>query len=197
VVDVDSVTIPRNGLFGKRDFGVNYPTRRVVFYTVWRDSMPDMLVPLLKLPPLEPVLDEMRAQEVIIRRAHPFEITPIRAFVLEHFGASWADEIVPCYTHQPITLYIALHKGKVVGFAAYEATRRNFFGPTGVAESERGKGIGKALLLACMWGLYEMGYAYGIIGGAGPVDFYAKTVGATVIPDSVPGIYTDMIKRDA
>ena len=34
-----------------------------------------------------------------------------------------------------------------------------------------------------------MGYAYGIIFAAGPVDFYAKTVGATVIPDSEPGIF--------
>jgi hypothetical protein len=38
------------------------------------------------------------------------------------------------------------------------------------------------------------GYAYGIIGGAGPVDFYTKSVGATVIPNSVPGIYADPIK---
>ncbi len=159
--------------------------------------MPDMLVPLLKLSPLAPVLEEMRAQGIVIRRAHSFEITPIRAFITEHFGANWADEVAPCYARQPITLYIALCEGKVVGFGAYEATRRNFFGPTGVAESERGKGIGKALLLACMWGFYEMGYAYGIIGGAGPVDFYAKTVGASVIPDSVPGIYTDLIQRDA
>ena len=157
--------------------------------------MPDMLVPLLKLPPLEPTLEEMKAQGVVIRRAHPFEITPIREFILENFGAGWADEITPCYVRQPITLYIALREGKVVGFGAYEATRRNFFGPTGVANSERGKGIGKALLLACMWGLYEMGYAYGIIGGAGPTEFYEKVVGATAIPDSVPGIYTDMIRK--
>lgn len=157
--------------------------------------MPDMLVPLLKLPPLQPLLEEMQAQGVVIRRAHPFEITPIREFILAHFGLGWADEITPCYGRQPITLYIALREGKVVGFGAYEATRRNFFGPTGVAESERGRGIGKALLLACMWGLAEMGYAYGIIGGAGPVAFYEKAVGATVIPDSVPGIYTDMIRK--
>ena len=37
--------------------------------------------------------------------------------------------------------------------------------------------------------------AYGVIGGAGPTDFYARTVGATVIPDSVPGIYADPLRR--
>ena len=41
-----------------------------------------------------------------------------------------------------------------------------------------------------------MGYAYGIIGGVGPAEFYAKTVGATLIPDSTPGIYTDMLSDE-
>ena len=57
------------------------------------------------------------------------------------------------------------------------------------------KGIGKALLLASLWGLREMGYVYGIIGAAGPVDFYQKTVGAIIIPDSEPGIYVDLLKQ--
>ena len=81
----------------------------------------------------------------------------------------------------------------MVGFASYEATRRAFFGPTGVAPASRSRGIGKALLIASLWGLHDLGYAYGIIGSAGPVEFYQRTVGAIVIPDSTPGIYTDML----
>ena len=157
--------------------------------------MPDMLVPLLSLPPLDPILQKQRAAGVVVRRTHPFEITPIREFILRHFSVGWADEVVPCYSRQPISLFIAIRDGKVIGFGAYESTRRNFFGPTGVAEDERGKGIGQALLLACMHGLRDMGYAYGIIGGAGPTEFYAKSVGATAIANSVPGIYTDMLKH--
>ena len=42
--------------------------------------------------------------------------------------------------------------------------------------------------------LRELGYVYGIIGGAGPIKFYQKTVGASVIDDSEPGIYTDLLK---
>jgi hypothetical protein len=157
--------------------------------------MPDMLVGLLKLPPLDPLLSEMRAKGIVIRRAFSFEITPVREFILQHFGTGWADEVTPCFSQHPVSLYLAIRAGRIVGFGAYEATQRNFFGPTGVAEAERGAGIGKALLVACMWGLREMGYAYGVIGGAGPVAFYEKTVGAQVISDSVPGIYTDMLKR--
>ena len=157
--------------------------------------MPDMLVPLLHLSPLEPLLTELSSQGVIVRRAHPFEMSQIREFIIHNFGTGWADEVTPCYIRQPISLYIAIREGKVIGFGAYEATRRCFFGPTGVAEAERKKGIGKALLIACMWGLHDMGYAYGVIGGAGPVAFYEKAVNATIIPNSVPGIYENLLKR--
>ena len=58
----------------------------------------------------------------------------------------------------------------------------------------QGRGIGKALLFASLWGLREIGYVYAIIGRVGPVEFYEKTVGAIVIPNSDPGIYTDLLK---
>lgn len=156
--------------------------------------MPDMFVHLLKLPPLQPVLDAPGLQGVTIRRARPFEMSAIRAFIEEHFSVGWADEVEPCYHRQPITLFIATRNGAVIGFAGYEATMRGFFGPTGVMKAERGKDIGKALLLASLWGMREMGYAYGVIAGVGPAEFYTKCCGATLIPDSTPGIYTDMLK---
>jgi hypothetical protein len=49
-------------------------------------------------------------------------------------------------------------------------------------------------LLAALWGLRELGYVYGIIGAAGPVEFYRAAVGAVEIADSEPGIYTDLLK---
>ena len=82
----------------------------------------------------------------------------------------------------------------MIGLAGYECTRKAFFGPTGVVESERGSGIGTALLIASLWGLRELGYVYAVIGGAGPTDFYKRAVGAIVIPDSEPGIYVDLLK---
>jgi predicted N-acetyltransferase YhbS len=156
--------------------------------------MPDMFVHLLKLPPLQPLVEALQKQGVTIRRARPFEISAIRAFIEEHFSVGWADEVEPCYTRQPITLFIATREGQVIGFAGFESVARGFFGPTGVRESERGKDVGKALLLACLYAMREMGYVYGVIAGVGPAEFYTKSCGATLIPDSTPGIYTDMLK---
>jgi GNAT superfamily N-acetyltransferase len=129
-----------------------------------------------------------------VRRAQPFELSPVRRFVAENFSPNWADEISVGFARQPVSVYIATMDRELAGFAAYECTRRGFFGPTGVLQSARGKGIGNALLLACLWSLREMGYVYAIIGAAGPVRFYQKAVGAIIIPDSEPGIYTDMLK---
>ena len=152
--------------------------------------MPDLLVNLLRLPALE----DASTEGFIVRRAQPFELTPVRRFVAENFSPQWADEISVGFARQPISVYIATIDRELAGFAAYECTRRGFFGPTGVMDSARGKGIGQALLLASLRSLRELGYVYAIIGAAGPVRFYQKTVGAIIIPDSEPGIYTDALK---
>ncbi len=152
--------------------------------------MPDMLVNLLKLPSLGRLHDEA----VNIRRAQPFEITPVREFVEQNFSRAWADEISVGFANKPVSVVIATREGRVIGFAGYECTRKAFFGPTGVVESERGRGIGTALLIGSLWGLRELGYVYAVIGSAGPTDFYQRTIGAIVIPDSEPGVYVDLLK---
>jgi GNAT superfamily N-acetyltransferase len=157
--------------------------------------MPDLLVNLLKLPRVQPLLDQAHQNGIVLRRAQPFEITPVRQFIEKNFSVAWADEISVGFANKPVTVYIATRDSRVVGFAGYECTRKAFFGPTGVAETERRQGLGKALLIAALRGLRELGYVYGIIGGAGPVEFYQATVGATIIPDSEPGIYTDLLKK--
>jgi GNAT superfamily N-acetyltransferase len=156
--------------------------------------MPDMLVNLLTLPRLETALQEMVDAGIVIRRAQPFEFTLVRSFIESNFSVAWADEVSVGFAGKPVSVFIATLEKEIVGFAAYECTRRSFFGPTGVIENARGAGVGKALLLACLWGLREMGYVYGVIGRAGPVEFYEKTVGAVVIQGSDPGIYTDLLK---
>ena len=158
--------------------------------------MPDMLVNLLRLPPPDPALEELRGQGLVVRRAGAWELTPVREFVAREFGRAWADEISAGFARRPVTVFVALREGRLKGFAAYECTRRNFFGPTGVLEAERGRGLGRALLLASLHGLRELGYAYAVIGGVGPAGFYERAVGARLIPDSSPGVYADPIRAD-
>jgi GNAT superfamily N-acetyltransferase len=146
--------------------------------------MADVLVKLYELPG---TAGEITGVE--IRRPMPHEKRIVCRWIAAAFTEGWADEFECSFKALPPTSLIAVKDGKLVGFACYDVTCRGFFGPTGVVESERRRGIGKALLLRSLFGLRELGYAYAIIGGAGPVDFYVKTLGAIPIPGSSPGIY--------
>jgi GNAT superfamily N-acetyltransferase len=138
-------------------------------------------------------MEPLRARGITVRTARAYEKAATRRFVLAHFSQGWADEAEVAFTVAPVGCYLATHERKIIGFAAIESTARAYFGPTGVSSSHRGVGVGAALLVAALYGLRERGYVYGIIGGAGPVAFYAKTVHATVIEGSDPGIYSDLL----
>ena len=112
------------------------------------------------------------------------------------FGDGWAGECDIAFSNHPISCFIATEAGAIIGFACYDSTCRDFFGPTGVTEDKRGRGIGTTLFLSCLHAMAVSGTAYTIVGGAGPTEFYAKTVGATVIKWSEPGIYRDRLKKD-
>jgi GNAT superfamily N-acetyltransferase len=153
----------------------------------------DLLVPLLKLPPLEPLVEQLASLGITVRRARSYEKSQVKRFVLKHFSEGWADETQVAFAHVPIGCHLATHESRVAGFAVVESTARGFFGPTGVDPAHRGKGIGTALLVAALHGLRELGYVYAVIGWAGPVGFYVRTVHAMPIEDSEPGIYSDLL----
>ncbi len=156
--------------------------------------MQDMLVKLYTLPPLGPAVQQQKAAGIEIRRAMAPEKYVVTAWVGQHFYQEWQSEGEVAFTRQPAACFIAVEKGQLIGFACYDTTCRNFFGPTGVTTEGQGRGTGKALLLACLHAMAAQGYAYAIIGGVGPVEFYEKTVGATLIPDSTPGIFGGMLR---
>jgi len=156
--------------------------------------MPDMLVKLYELPDLEPALAQMREQGIVVRHAMPYEVERVTAWVREQFGDGWAAECVCTFGRQPVSCFIAVEDGQIRGFGCYDATAPDFFGPTGVEEAYRKRGIGKAILLACLHALRGLGYGYAIIGAAGPVDYYAEAVGATVVEGSSPGVYRDGLR---
>lgn len=143
--------------------------------------MTDMLCSLVELSPLEPHLNRLREKGITIRRANPWEQTAVQQFIRENFSQGWADEISVAFTHQPVSCFVAMADKKIIGFAGYECTRKNFFGPTGVAKNSEGQGVGTALLYAGLRGLQSLGYAYAVIGYVSSIEYYQKTVGAMEI----------------
>lgn len=157
--------------------------------------MSDLLVKLYNLPPIEAVLEKQAAQGITIRRALSPEKSLVCNWVAQIFEEWWASECEVAFSHQPISCFVAHENKKLIGFACYDTTSKGFFGPTGVDEAGRGRGVGTALLLASLHALWHEGYAYAFVGDAGPVDFYARTVGAVEIPDTSPGIYKGLLKH--
>jgi hypothetical protein len=153
----------------------------------------DMLVKLYDLPPSVPVFARLREQGITIRRVLAPEKHKVLAWVRENFSEGWASETDVAFARQPVSCFIAVKEGRIAGFACHDATCRNFFGPTGVAADARKGGVGTGLLFACLEAMREQGYGYAIIGGVGPAEYYAKTVGAVLIDGSEPGIYRGLL----
>lgn len=156
-------------------------------------KMPDLLVRLYDLPVAAPELERLAGRGIVIRRAMAYEKHAVVQWVKHRFGPGWADECDVAFTRVPVSCFIATDSGNITGFACHDVTCLNFFGPFGVDEKNRGFGIGKALLLSCLNAMATKGYAYAIIGGAGPTEFFVKAVGALPIAGSTPGIYRDRL----
>lgn len=155
--------------------------------------MVDMLVRLYALPSGEAPRLALQEQGVQIRSCRPYEMHAVEAWIARTFSTRWVSEFQVAMSHQPCGCIIATRQREVIGFACFDATARGFIGPMGVDPAVRMGGVGKALLITALEQMKALGYAYAIIGGTGPQDFYARTVGATVIEGSDPGIYADIL----
>ena len=151
--------------------------------------MTDMLVRLYEIPELSGYTEKMEKIGVRVRRPNVWEKLLLLGWVKAHFSPSWALECETAFAIRPPSCFIAVKDGALIGFACYDCTRLNFFGPTGVAAHAMGKGVGTMLLLSCLHAMKDGGYAYAVIGGVGPSGFYARAVGAMTIEGSSPGIY--------
>lgn len=170
-----------------------------------------MLVKLYALPDAQAGLSALAEQGIHVRRPHPSARDILAKWVRQRFDESWAIGCEQALASQPARCYIAvetmpagapaqglydLPPEHLLGFACYDIASKGMFGAMGVDEAYRRRGIGTALLLACLYAMKDEGYAYAVIGWAGSLEFYAHAVGATVIPDSEPGIFRGQLIDD-
>jgi len=158
--------------------------------------MSDRLVKLYDLPALEPVIKKLQQDQIVIRRAAAYEKFQIVDWVRLTFGLPWASECDVAFSNHPVSCFLATSRGSLVGFACYDSTCKDFFGPLGVSKDFQKRSIGKALLLRSLCAMAENGYAYAIIGdSADAADFYSKVIDCHEIKDSSPGIYRDRLEE--
>lgn len=160
--------------------------------------MSDMLVKLYNIKNETQIINKLSISGIKINRAIAADQRKVLAFIKENFDENYVDECRSAFSNNPITCYIATKNKTIIGFACYEVTAKNYFGPMGVDINERRIGVGCALLNKCLLSMSELGYGYAIIGWptTSAIQFYEKTVQATLICDSYPGIYHRMIDMD-
>ena len=166
--------------------------------------MGDMLVKLYNVAPDGALAARLTAQRISIKRALAPDARRIVRFIEsntdEHWPQeskdSWIGECEAAMAQHPPTCFIAVRDHDLIGFGCYDATAKGFFAPTGVLREERGRGVGKALLLTALLAMWDDGYGYAVIGSpaASAIGFYQKTVHAELIEDSSPGVYRRMIE---
>lgn len=155
--------------------------------------MIDMLVRLYDLPDAGELVSRLGEAGIVLRRPGAYEKHLVAGWAGEKFSPKWKSECEVAFGRQPVSCFIATREKRILAFACYETTCRGFFGPMGVDPEERGGGLGKAVLLLALQAMRAEGHAYAVIGGVGPKEFYARTVGAIEIPGSDPGIYRDIL----
>ncbi len=158
--------------------------------------MTDLLVRLYNLPDPAARVKRMESAGVAIRRPMAYEKTLVLSWVRDNFIQGWADECSVAFARRPVSCFVAVRDGAIVGFSCYDCTFRGFYGPAGVAEAQRGSGIGSALLLAALGDMRAQGYAYAVIGYASSSTFYQKVAGARVIEGSGTRAYPAKLKTD-
>ncbi len=112
-----------------------------------------------------------------VRRARPDETALLDA-VRTEFGGAWPFELERALGHQPAGVHVAIADGSYCAFAAHDGNNRGlgWFGPTGTWPAHRGKGLGEAVLMAC---LVDVGgdHPFCEVAWIGPRPFYDKVAG--------------------
>jgi ribosomal protein S18 acetylase RimI-like enzyme len=157
----------------------------------------DLLIRLYALPAEPPDLAVATATAAGLRLRKPLgcEHDAVVAWVQRTFGPGWASEARAALGNRPVTLQAALDPALgLLGFCCHDATALGMVGPIGVAAEARGRGIGRALLRACLADMRSAGYAYAVVGAVGVPAFFHQVAGATPIEGSEPGLYAGMLR---
>lgn len=122
----------------------------------------------------------MPAHEERVKRVTERDKERFLTFVEREFGRIWRFEAAKAFERDVPPAFAAEVDGEIAGFVVHDVNNRGlgFFGPTGVARNMRGRGLGRALLLASLADLRAMGFARVVIPWTDALEFYRRSADA-------------------
>jgi ribosomal protein S18 acetylase RimI-like enzyme len=121
--------------------------------------------------------EQQLAKEYKVRRAKPANFD-VHLEPLRKAFPWWQPELRSALDKGGV--FTAERDGQAVAFSAWGAANPGWFGPMGTLESERGKGLGRILLLKCLEALKKEGWKKALIPWVGPIPFYARHARASI-----------------
>lgn len=116
----------------------------------------------LQVPPEILELEQRRAQEgFAVRPVRPSDLPELMPFIAQRFGWDWfrfaQDYLLELFGpgSDEICFLVATQQGRIVGYCQQKRER---FGPFGVADELRNKGIGRLLLFRCLATMLTQGF---------------------------------------
>ena len=133
------------------------------------------------LPRYDGLVDDLAEAGVTFHRPVQGEKAEVQEWIRTAFGEGWAHETGLAFRHSPSTVWVARSSGQVCGFAASNATGRDYVGPTGVGPDFRRRGIGRVLVVRCLGDMQADGRPVAWIPtGFGRIAYYNRAAGAEV-----------------
>jgi GNAT superfamily N-acetyltransferase len=123
-------------------------------------------------------------------RINKNEFQNLFQFVKSNFPeGTWAEEVALSFECDPPTSFVAKDlQNNIIGWASHSQLFPGSFGPTGVLQILRGKGIGTELLKWALWDMKKNGIREAtimwVVGDT--VKYYSKAVGAFIFPIFIP-----------
>lgn len=134
-----------------------------------------------ELPRYDALVKDLAQTGITFHRPGRHEKKEVEEWIRTVFGDGWAHETALAFRHSPSTAWIARSSGAVCGFAASNATGRDYFGPTGVGPDVRRRGIGRVLVVRCLEDMQADGRSVAWIPtGFGRIAYYNQAAGAQV-----------------